>query len=121
MKPSLFDCVIIQTLPHFRAIIQNELMFIFLDDPLEFTSAGGPGYIRMEDTETGQQQVVSRKKLSELERELRSKRRSLRKEELEKKRGIYSVVLEYSEQGRHYNRLQKFFLKRHRALNSRRA
>ena len=100
---------------------KHELMFIFLDDPLELTSAQGPGYIRIENAEDGKQQIVSRRKLVKLEQELRLKRRQLRKEELEKKRGIYSVVLEYSEQGRHYNRLQKFFLKRHRALNSRRA
>ena len=99
---------------------KHELMFVFLDDPLEITSAQGPGFIRMEDAESGKQQIVSRRKLLELEHELRLNRRKLRKEELERKRGIYSVVLEYSEDGRHYNRLQKFFLKRHKALNTRR-
>lgn len=100
---------------------RHELMFVFLDDPLEFHLAKGPGYLRLEDAESGRQRIVSRRKLMELEHELRLTRRKLRKEELERKRGIYSVVLEYSEEGRHYNRLQKFFLKREKALGVRRA
>ena len=102
---------------------KHELVLIFLDDPLELTSAKGLGYLRMEDiedVESGGQSVVSRRKLLELERELRLRRKELRKKKLEKM-GIYSVVLEYSDEGRHYNRLRKFFLKRQRALSARRA
>ena len=104
--------------PIFKYVARkHELMLIFLDDPLELLSTKGLGYIKMEDAESGKQNIIARRKLAELERESRLKRWKLRKQELEKKRGIYSVVLEYSKDGRHYNRLRKFFLKRHKALS----
>lgn len=104
--------------PIFKYVARkHELMLVFLDDPLELLSASGFGYIQMEDVESGQRGIVSRRKLSKLEHDLRLKRWRLRKKELERKRGIYSVVLEYSKQGRHYNRLRKFFLKRYKALS----
>ncbi|MDP3792961.1 MAG: hypothetical protein Q8Q89_04535 [bacterium] len=96
---------------------KHELIFIFLDDPLELTLARGPGYVRLENIENGKQSIVSRRKMFELERDLRSKRREIRNKL--KKMGIYSVVLEYGENGRHFNRLHRFFLRRHKSINIR--
>lgn len=96
---------------------KHELMLIFLDDPPELTMNKGPGYIRLEDIETGKQSIVSRGKMFELENELRAKRRETRNRL--KKMGIYSVVLEYGKTGRHFNRLHRFFLKRHKSVNKR--
>lgn len=88
---------------------RHELLFIFLDDPAEILSAGGLGYLRMENAETGRQFVVSRRKMAKLQDELREKRKNLRREL--KGMGIGSVVLEY---GKHFQRLQRFFLRRHK-------
>ncbi len=91
---------------------KHELIFIFLDDPLEFLSATGWGYIRIKDIETGTESVVSRRRLVNIEKEIRAKRRELR---IKLRRlGIDSVVLEYSDKGRHFNRLSRFFLARHK-------
>ncbi len=99
---------------------KHEMIFIFLDDPLEFLSAEGVGQIRIEDIESEGQFVVSRRKLVKIEEDLRVKRKKLRKEL--KRMGIDSIVLEYDKKRRtrHFNRLYKFFLKRHKQLNSRR-
>lgn len=96
---------------------RHELIFIFLDDPSEFTSIGNVGYVRMENVETGEQVTVSRNKLTQIEKEIRKKRKELRREL--KRMGIYSVVLEYGQGGRHFNRLYRFFLIRHKQMNSR--
>lgn len=92
---------------------RHEIVFIFLDDPLEFLSAQGRGYVPLDDPESGERRVVSRKDLSEIERDLRNSRRKLRKEKLARM-GIHSVVLEYASYGRHFNRLHRFFLARHK-------
>ena len=88
---------------------RNELLFIFLDDSQEFHTGNGMGYLRVENIETGEQSIVSRRKLSEIEKELRRKRKELRK--MLKGIGIDSKVLEY---GKHFNRLHRFFLARHK-------
>lgn len=95
---------------------RHELIFIFLDDPLEFLSAKGRGYLSMCDPESGKATLVSRRKLLELEQYLRYQRSKLRKEKLGK---TNSVVLEYGKQGRHLNRLHRFFLKRHKMMSVR--
>ncbi len=99
---------------------KHEMVFIFLDDPSELLAAKGVGQIRIEDIESGSQSVVSRRKLSEIDKDLRIRRKNLRKEL--RRMGIDSVVLEYDEKRRmrHFNRLYKFFLRRHKQLNSRR-
>lgn len=99
-------------------VAKHEMIFIFLDDPLEFLAAEGVGQIRMEDIESGSQSVVSRRKLHQIEKDLRERRRKLRKKL--KKMGIDSIVLEYDEKRRmrHFNRLHKFFLKRQKQLSS---
>ena len=99
---------------------KHEMIFIFLDDPSEFLDAEGIGQIRIEDMENGNQAVVSRRKLPQIEKEVRSQRKELRKKL--RRMGIDSIVLEYDgkRRMRHFNRLQKFFLKRHKQLSSRR-
>lgn len=91
---------------------KHELIFIFLDDPLEFLSASGKGYVSMDDAESGARHVVRRKDLKALEGRIRKERKNLRIRL--RKMGIQSVVLEYGEQGRHFNRLRRFFLARHK-------
>ncbi|MEK7138899.1 MAG: hypothetical protein AAB799_01830 [Patescibacteria group bacterium] len=92
---------------------KHELIFIFLDDPLEFLSAKGRGYISLDDPESGKRKIVSRKDLPNIERELREQRRHLRKKQLQKM-GIHCIVLEYGARGRHFNRLRRFFIARHK-------
>lgn len=99
---------------------KHEMIFIFLDEPSEFINAGGLGQIRMEDAEKGNQFLVSRKKVYQVEKDLRQKRYRLR--ENLGKMGIDSIVLEYdpNRKTRHYNRLYKFFLKRQKQARLRR-
>ncbi|OGM98592.1 MAG: hypothetical protein A3C71_02780 [Candidatus Yanofskybacteria bacterium RIFCSPHIGHO2_02_FULL_43_15c] len=92
---------------------RHELIFIFLDDPLEFLSARGSGYVSLDDPESGKRVSVSRKDLPEIERDLRARRRYLRKKQLQRM-GIDCVVLEYGANGRHFNRLYRFFTARHK-------
>lgn len=91
---------------------RHEVIFIFLDDPLEFLSATGHGYVSMDDVESGERSIISRKKLTELEKNLRAERKELRNSL--RRIGIQSVVLEYGANGRHFNRLHRFFLARHK-------
>ncbi|MBI2674528.1 MAG: hypothetical protein HYX22_02220 [Candidatus Yanofskybacteria bacterium] len=95
---------------------KHELIFIFLDDPMELIAAQGIGYLRMEniEDEDGKQAIVSRRKLPKLEKDLRQKRKELRRELA--RLSIGSTVLEY---GKHFNRLHRFFTKRHKLLNVR--
>lgn len=88
---------------------KHEMVFVFLDNPHELISAGGIGYIRMKDVEGGRQRIVSRSKLAKEEKEIRAKRKELRREL--RGLGIQSVVLEY---GKHFNRLFRFFERRHK-------
>lgn len=95
---------------------RHELIFIFLDDPLEFISAKSRGYLSMCDPESGNTVTVSRRKVLKLEQCLRDQRSKLRREKLGK---TNSVVLEYSKKGRHLKRLYRFFLKRHKMIGTR--
>jgi uncharacterized protein (DUF58 family) len=96
---------------------KHELMFIFLDDPGEILSQAGFGYLRVEDIEGGKPRIISRRKSSlvEYEKELRYKRKLLRRKLLSM--GIYSVVLE---PGKHFKRLYRFFQARQKARPNRR-
>lgn len=93
---------------------KHEMVFLFLDDPWEFASAGGIGYIKREDIESGEQNIVSRSKLAREEKNIRAKRKELKKELMGL--GIQSVVLEYD---KHFNRLFRFFEKRRKTRTSR--
>lgn len=86
------------------AASRHEFMFIFLDDPQEHYSGQGFGYLITKDIETGRRLIVSRRKMGKIEKEIRQKRKELRREL--RKMGIQSVVLEY---GKHLKRLRRFF------------
>jgi uncharacterized protein (DUF58 family) len=88
---------------------KHELIFIFLDDHLEYKSGKGIGYVRIKNIESGKETVVARRKLINVQQEIRENRSNLRYEL--RRMGIDSVVLEY---GKHFNRLQRFFMKRHK-------
>lgn len=94
---------------------KHEMMFVFLDEPQELISAGGIGYIKTEGIEGGGLRIVSRRKLAEAEKEIRAKRKELRREL--RGLGIQSVVVEY---GKHFNRLFRFFEKRRKTRIGRR-
>lgn len=88
---------------------RHELLFIFLDDPKELLVGKGVGYLRVENFESGKRAIISRRKLIELEKEVRRQRKEMRVEL--RGVGIDSIVLEY---GRHFNRLHRFFMARHK-------
>lgn len=92
---------------------RHELVFIFLDDPAEFSRNAGWGYVRLDDIESGRSMIVSRRKLRKLDSLARIERKALRNE-LRRMR-IDSIVLEY---GRHIKRLQRFFIRRHKMIRS---
>ena len=85
----------------------HEVVFVFLDDPAELRLTKGPGYIRQEDIETGQEYVVQRSKLAELELELRQRRKEMKN--ALGNMGIDSMVLEY---GKNFQRLLRLFMAR---------
>lgn len=92
---------------------RHELLFIFLDDPKEYYSGSGIGYLRTRDIETGEEVVIRRRKMLEIEKEIRAKRKELRRKL--RRIGIDSRVLEY---GKHFNRLRRFFMARHKYLRA---
>jgi len=89
---------------------KHEMVFLFLDDPLELSLVGGIGFVRREDIETGKQFMISRSKLAKAGEEMRVKRKELRKELA--RLGIQSKVLEY---GKHFSRLFRFFESRRKS------
>jgi uncharacterized protein (DUF58 family) len=95
------------------AAAHHEIVFIFLDDPQEFGAVKGPGYVRIEDMETGKQNIVSRKRFHKMGANIRQQRRKLRDSLQEI--GIDSMVLEY---GKHFQRLHRFFDARYEMLRS---
>jgi uncharacterized protein (DUF58 family) len=102
--------------PLFRSVAANhELICIFLDDPKEFLSIYGRGYIEMKDIESSRRMIVSRSNTIEIERDERKKRREIRR--LLRALGVDSVVLEY---GKHFKRLKSFFELRSKIKSSRR-
>ena len=103
---------------------QNEIVFLFLDDPAEFsfTSWLGrllgqwPGYLRMTDIETGREAIVPFRQMKKIEQEIRAERKRVRNHI--KDLGIDSMVLEYSDSGKHFQRLYRFLLHRQEMIKS---
>lgn len=83
---------------------QHEVVFLFLDDPLEFSINTGLGLIKTENIETGQSRTVTRNKFRKEGMRVRRQRREFRNHLQEI--GIDSMVLEY---GKHFQRLHRFF------------
>lgn len=88
-------------------LAQHEAVFLFLDDPAEFTQAGRWGYIRMENIETGEQFSIAAKKFRRQGQKVRQERKRLR--ETLRDFNIDSMVLEY---GKHHRRLWRFLTTR---------
>ena len=111
------DFIGLQNLPNPKVLedilSHHEMVFIFLDDPVEFESKSIAGHLKMRNMGTGKQTVVARRKIKELGINIRK----IRKAEREKLRGIGidSIVLEY---GKHFQRLQRFFLIRQELFRS---
>lgn len=93
---------------------QHEVVFVFLDDPLEFTINQGPGSIRIENIEGGEQLVVARRNLNKIGTDIRRARKKMREENLKELR-IDSIVLEY---GKHFQRLYRFFIGREESFRA---
>lgn len=87
---------------------QHEVVFVFLDDPLEFTINHGPGSVRIENIEDGEQLIIARRNLEKIGTDIRQTRKKMREEDLKALR-IDSIVLEY---GKHFQRLYRFFIGR---------
>src|SRR3989338_1007395 len=104
---------------------ENEIVFLFLDDPDEFNVRSWLscvfgitfGYLRIRNIETGKRSTVSIRKWRKMGKEIRQKRKVMR--ERLKDAGIDSMVLEYTEQGKHFERLYRFFLGRRGLLKDR--
>lgn len=96
----------------FRQIVaRHELICVFLDDPAEYVLPRPWGYIRTRNMESGEEIIISARKLRKMEIAIRKKRRELRKKL--SSMGVDSVVLEY---GKQYNRLFRFFAARHKYM-----
>lgn len=93
---------------------QHEVVFVFLDDPLEFTINQGPGSLRIENIEDGEQLIVSRRNLSKIGADIRRARKKMREENLKELR-VDSIVLEY---GKHFQRLYRFFIGREESFRA---
>ncbi len=90
---------------------RHEVVFIFLDDQTEFEASSGIGFIRLENVETGQQSIVSRRGMKNIYRETREKRRQMR--DTLNGMGIDCMVLEY---GKQFQRLSRIFMARAEAF-----
>ncbi|OGN08633.1 MAG: hypothetical protein A3J46_02945 [Candidatus Yanofskybacteria bacterium RIFCSPHIGHO2_02_FULL_41_11] len=103
---------------------QHEVMFLFLDDPKEFnvTTWFGHwfkitfGYLRTTDMETERTKIILLRKMKEIGQEIRKSRKEMRNHLRDM--GIDSMVLEYTTQGKHYERLYRFFLARQELFRS---
>lgn len=95
---------------------QHEAVFLFLDDPSEFSINKTVGYLRTQSIETGDTVVVSLRKIFKIGQELRQKRKEMRNHL--KDSGIDSMVLEYTTKGKHYERLYRFFLHRQEMIKN---
>ena len=89
----------------------HEVVFIFLDDPTEFSIPRGPGYVEIEDMESGKCLEIRRRKLEALNLDVR-RRRKLVRENLNNL-GIDCMVLEY---GKQFQRLSRIFMARQEAF-----
>lgn len=109
------DFIGLENLPDLKVLEDvssyHDVIFIFLDDHEELQVNSGLGYVRLEDVETGKTSIVSRRKIKQLNVEIRQKRKSTREKLREV--GVDSVVLEY---GKHFQRLHRFFLARQEIL-----
>lgn len=90
---------------------QHEVVFLFLDDLEEFNIGWAPGFIRMEDMETGKRRIVSTRMIRKENALSRTKRKQIRKEI--QGLGIDSMVLEY---GKGFQRLYRVFDARRESL-----
>jgi len=91
---------------------QHEVVFIFLDDPTEFSDRG-LGHVQLEDMETGKQIVIPRRKLKVIRDRSKFQRKETRRQL--NNLGIDSIVLEY---GKHFQRLHRFFISRYESLRA---
>lgn len=97
---------------------KHEIVFLFLDDPTEFDVRSRLkgwlwhlfGRLRMTDIETGKEFDVRLSKLQKNEQEIRAERKRLRNRLTDM--GIGSMVLEYSPENKHFQRLLRFFMLR---------
>lgn len=102
----------------------HEIVFLIPDDPSEFKINNWLGrllgyrsnYLRMTDIESGKAISVSVKKMNQIEEEIRNRRKQMRN--ALRDMGIDSMVLEYSDKGKHYERLYRFFLNRQEMIRS---
>lgn len=95
---------------------QHEIIFLFLDDPREFSINRTFGYLRTMNIETGEAVVVPLRKIIKIGQEIRKRRKEMRNRL--KDVGIDSMVLEYTTKGKHYERLYRFFLNRQELMKS---
>lgn len=104
--------------------VKKEIVFLFLDDPTEFSTRSRLkgwlwhlfGRLRMTDIETGKEVVVRLNKLQKNEQEIRAERKRLRNSL--KDMGISSMVLEYSPENKHFQRLLRFFMLREESFKA---
>lgn len=97
---------------------QNEVVFLFLDDPNEFKITSWLsrrlkilfGYLRVSNIETGGKVIMSLRKYQKMGREVREKRKKARNRLKDFR--IDSMVLEYTKNGKHFERLYRFWLQR---------
>lgn len=98
---------------------QHEVVFIFLDDPSEFSINQGPGSVRIENIEDGEQLVVARRNLKKIGADIRQTRKKMREGDFFnvglKSLRIDSIVLEY---GKHFQRLYRFFIGREESFRA---
>ncbi|OGN06663.1 MAG: hypothetical protein A2750_02320 [Candidatus Yanofskybacteria bacterium RIFCSPHIGHO2_01_FULL_45_42] len=96
---------------------RHETVFLFLDNPSEFKVRGWLWRrLKMRDIETGRDNVVSPGDMKKLEQEIRAERKRMR--DYLNDIGIGEMVLEYSNNGKHYERLLRFFLERQEMIKS---
>jgi len=87
---------------------ENEVVFVFLDDPEQFKTRLPFGYMRRGDIESNTTELVSLREMAKMTSNDRMCRKQFRNA-LWDKLSIGSTVLEY---GKHFDRLYRFFLTR---------
>lgn len=96
---------------------KHETVFLFLDSPAEFNIRGWLWRrLRMTSIETGRKGIVSLRDMKRLEQSIRAERKRMRG--YLNDIGIGEMVLEYSNEGKHYERLVRFFLERQEMIKS---
>lgn len=97
---------------------QHEIVFLFLDDPNEFKLTSWLsrrlkirfGYLRLSNIETGEKATISLRKYLKMGKKVREKRKEARNRLRDAR--IDSMVLEYTKDGKHFERLYRFWLQR---------